>query len=124
MIARERSNSAVVAIAGSVHDPRTFDARKPQHFPGQKPHQEPQGIVWPGMWIAATSGVHHDEQGIAIGLSVLIALATPHISSLEGAALLAAVTEGTQRAFWLAAAGILVSLVAAFALPMKKAVAA
>ena len=28
-----------------------------------------QGIVWTGMWIAAASGVHHDEQGIASGMA-------------------------------------------------------
>ncbi|MFT3972200.1 MAG: MFS transporter [Amaricoccus sp.] len=96
-----------------------------------------QGIVWTGMWIAAASGVHHDEQGVAsgmasttlsvgnaIGLAVLIALANRHTGGLEGDALRAAIAEGTQLAFWLAAAGILVSLVAAFALPAKGKAAA
>lgn len=89
-----------------------------------------QGIVWTGMWIAAASGVHHDEQGVAsgmasttlsvgnaIGLAILIAIANRHIGGLEGAELRSAVAEGTQLAFWLVAAGILVSLIAAFALP-------
>lgn len=88
-----------------------------------------QGIVWTGMWIAAATGVHHDEQGVAsgmastalsvgnaIGLAVLIALANRHTGGLSGEALRAAVADGAQLAFWLAAAGILVSLVAAFAL--------
>lgn len=96
-----------------------------------------QGIVWTGMWIAAASGVHHDEQGVAsgmasttlsvgnaIGLAVLIAIANRHIGGLEGDALRAAVAEGAQLAFWLAAAGILVNLVADFALPSKRTAAA
>ena len=28
-----------------------------------------QGVVWTGMWIAAASGVHHDEQGVASGMA-------------------------------------------------------
>ncbi|QDC02183.1 MFS transporter [Mesorhizobium sp. 8] len=91
-----------------------------------------QGIVWTGMWIAAATGVRHDEQGVAsgmasttlsvgnsIGLAVLIALANRHLGGLEGEALTAAMAEGIQLAFWLAAAGIVVSLLAAFALPSK-----
>ncbi|MGN6535450.1 MAG: MFS transporter [Mesorhizobium sp.] len=91
-----------------------------------------QGIVWTGMWIAAATGVRHDEQGVAsgmasttlsvgnsIGLAVLIALANRHLGGLEGEALAGAMSEGIQLAFWLAAAGILVSLLAAFALPSK-----
>lgn len=88
-----------------------------------------QGIVWTGMWIAAASGVHHDEQGVAsgmastalsvgnaIGLAVLIAVANRHVGGLTGDALRVAVAEGAQLAFWLAAAGILVSLLATFSL--------
>lgn len=91
-----------------------------------------QGIVWTAMWIAAASGVRHDEQGIAsgmasttlsvgnaLGLAVLLAVANRHTDGLEGDALRTAVADGTQLAFWLAAAGILVSLVAVFALPRK-----
>lgn len=95
-----------------------------------------QGIVWTGMWIAAATGVRPDEQGVAsgmasttlsvgnsIGLAVLIALANRHPGGLEGEALTAAMAEGIQFAFWLAAAGIVVSLLAAFALPSKAKVA-
>jgi EmrB/QacA subfamily drug resistance transporter len=91
-----------------------------------------QGIVWTGMWIAAASGVHHDEQGVAsgmasttlsvgnsIGLAVLIALANRHLGGLEGEALRSALGNGIQLAFWLAAAGILISLLAAFFLPSQ-----
>lgn len=96
-----------------------------------------QGIVWTGMWIAAASGVRHDEQGIAsgmasttlsvgnaIGLAVLLAIANRHTDGLEGDALRTAVAEGTQLAFLLAAAGILVSLVAVLALPPKNKIPA
>ena len=78
-----------------------------------------QGIVWTGMWIAAASGVHHDEQGVAsgmastalsignaIGLAVLIAIANRHVGGLTGEAQRAAVAAGIRIAFWLAAAGI------------------
>lgn len=59
----------------------------------------------------------------ALGLAVLIALANRHVGGLEGDALRATVVEGTQLAFWIAAAGILISLVAAFALPSKRTAA-
>ncbi|WP_246754925.1 MULTISPECIES: MFS transporter [Rhizobium] len=89
-----------------------------------------QGIVWTGMWIAASAGVHHDDQGVAsgmasttlsvgnaIGLAVLIAIANQHVTGLAGDDLRIAVAGGVQRAFWFAAvAGILVSLLAWFAL--------
>lgn len=91
-----------------------------------------QGIVWTAMWIAAASGVAHDEQGVAsgmacttlnignaIGMATLIAIANSHVGGLTGDALKAAIADGIQVAFWLAAAGIFVSLLAAFALPGK-----
>ncbi|MEZ2409308.1 MFS transporter [Bosea sp. RCC_152_1] len=94
-----------------------------------------QGIVWTGMWIAAASGVHHDEQGVAsgmastalsvgnaIGLAVLIAIANRHVSGLTGDALRIAVAKGAQLAFWLAAIGILVSLLATSALKRQATV--
>ncbi|MER8830269.1 MFS transporter [Mesorhizobium sp. M0938] len=91
-----------------------------------------QGIVWTAMWIAAASGVSHDEQGVAsgmastmlnvgnaIGMAVLIAIANRHVGGLTGDALKIAVADGIQVAFWLAAAGIAVSLLAALVLPGK-----
>ncbi|PAQ03292.1 MFS transporter [Mesorhizobium mediterraneum] len=91
-----------------------------------------QGIVWTAMWIAAASGVSHDEQGVAsgmastmlnvgnaIGMAVLIAIANRHVGGLAGDALKIAVADGIQVAFWLAAAGIAVSLLAAMVLPGK-----
>lgn len=91
-----------------------------------------QGIVWTAMWIAAASGVAHDQQGVAsgmasttlnvgnaIGMAVLIAIANNQIGELSGNALKIAVADGIQVAFWLAAAGIVVSLLAAMVLPAK-----
>ncbi|TCP89726.1 EmrB/QacA subfamily drug resistance transporter [Rhizobium sp. PP-CC-2G-626] len=91
-----------------------------------------QGIVWTGMWIAAASGVHHDEQGVAsgmasttlsvgnaIGLAVLIAIANADVGGFAGEAQRSALAGGIRTAFLLAAAGILVSLVAALTLPGK-----
>jgi EmrB/QacA subfamily drug resistance transporter len=89
-----------------------------------------QGIVWTGMWIAAASGVHHDEQGVAsgmasttlsvgnsIGLAVLIAIANGHAAGSSDLSLAAATAEGIKLALWLAAAGILISLLVASVLP-------
>lgn len=91
-----------------------------------------QGIVWTAMWIAAASGVAHDQQGVAlgmasttlnvgnaIGMAVLIAIANSQIGELSGNALKIAVADRIQVAFWLAAAGIVVSLLAAMVLPAK-----
>lgn len=91
-----------------------------------------QGIVWTGMWIAAASGVHHDEQGVAsgmasttlnvgnaIGLAVLIAIANRHLDGLSGNALRVAITDGMQVAIWLVAGGILLSILVAL-VPSKR----
>ncbi len=88
-----------------------------------------QGIVWTGMWIAAASGVHHDEQGIAsgmasttlnvgnaIGLAIMIAVANRHTQGLSGEPLKLAMTDGMQTAFCLVAAGIAVSILIALSL--------
>ena len=85
-----------------------------------------QGIVWTAMWIAAASGVHHDQQGVAsgmasttlnvgnaIGLAVLIAVANQHVGGLTGDALRHAVTAGMQTAFWIATAGVVLSILVA-----------
>ncbi|WP_287105142.1 MFS transporter [Mesorhizobium sp.] len=89
-----------------------------------------QGIVWTAMWIAAASGVSHDEQGVAsgmastmlnvgnaIGMAVLIAIANRHVGGLTGDALKIVIADGIEVAIWLAAAGIVVSLLAATVLP-------
>jgi predicted MFS family arabinose efflux permease len=93
-----------------------------------------QGIVWTGMWIAAASGVHHDEQGVAsgmasttlnvgnaIGLAVLIALANAHVGGLTGDALRSAVADGMRLAFWFATGGIVLSIFIALAVQRKTA---
>lgn len=91
-----------------------------------------QGIVWTGMWIAAASGVSHDEQGIAsgmasttlnvgnaVGMAILIALANRHVGNLTGDELRIAMADGIQLAFWLACAGIIISLAFAMMLAEK-----
>lgn len=87
-----------------------------------------QGIVWTAMWIAAASGVRHDEQGVAsgmasttlnvgnaIGLAILIAVANRHVGGHGGDALGQALAGGMQTAFWIATAGIAVSILIALA---------
>ncbi|MBO9621556.1 MAG: MFS transporter [Sphingomonas sp.] len=82
-----------------------------------------QGIVWTGMWIAAATGVDHEEQGVAsgmasttlnvgnaIGLAILIAVANAATVGHSGEALKAATIVGMHTAFYLAAAGIGLSL--------------
>ena len=91
-----------------------------------------QGIVWTGMWIAAATGVRHGEQGVAsgmaattlsignaVGLAILIAVANAHTIGLGNTAHREAVASGIRVAFGLAAGGILVGLLAVFALPRK-----
>ncbi|RWB50547.1 MAG: MFS transporter, partial [Mesorhizobium sp.] len=68
-----------------------------------------QGIVWTAMWIAAASGVSHDEQGVAsgmastmlnvgnaIGMAVLIAIANRHVGGLTGDALKIVIADGIE----------------------------
>ncbi|MFD2404633.1 MFS transporter [Azorhizophilus paspali] len=82
-----------------------------------------QGIVWTAMWIAAASGVAHLEQGIAsgmasttlnvgnaIGIAVLVAFANRGIDGLQGEALREELVIGSQHAFYLAAAGLVLGL--------------
>ncbi|CCH29764.1 MFS transporter [Actinosynnema sp. NPDC047251] len=89
-----------------------------------------QGIVWTAMWIAASSGVAAHEQGVAsglastalnlgnaVGLAVLIAVANAGVP--DGDAARAATAAGGALAVLLTAAGMVVGLVAVFALPRK-----
>lgn len=93
-----------------------------------------QGIVWTAMWIAASSGVAHHEQGIAsgmasttlnvgnaIGLAVLVALANAGLSGLNGEPLRNGLAHGAQQAFYLAAAGMALGLLIALTLPRSAA---
>ena len=122
MIVGAIGTASLVAGAGA-------DSRYLAILPGLVLSGIGQGIVWTGMWIAAASGVHHDEQGVAsgmasttlsignaIGLAALIAIANRNVPGLTEDAQRIAVADGVQLAFWLAAAGILVSILAAFAL--------
>lgn len=92
-----------------------------------------QGIAWTGMWIAASSGVARDEQGVAsgmasttlnvgnaIGLAVLIAIANAGVRGLTGESLLSAVASGSRTAFLLAAAGMAVGLLVTLLLPGRR----
>ncbi|MBB5959482.1 EmrB/QacA subfamily drug resistance transporter [Saccharothrix tamanrassetensis] len=93
-----------------------------------------QGIVWTAMWIAAASGVAAHEQGVAsglasttlnlgnaVGLAVLIAVANAGVPEGDGAR--AATADGGFVAVLLTAAGMVVGLLATFALPRRVAVA-
>ncbi|MDR0219765.1 MAG: MFS transporter [Enterobacteriaceae bacterium] len=92
-----------------------------------------QGIVWTAMWIAAATGIDHSEQGIAsgmasttlnignaIGLAVLIALATTvaqrNIPENETALL----ATSTWYAFLYAAIGMVFALLISLILPGRK----
>ncbi|WP_199614337.1 MFS transporter [Paenibacillus alkalitolerans] len=92
-----------------------------------------QGITWTGMWIAASSGVSEEEQGVAsgmasttlnignaVGLAVLIAIANSNIQGKTGDSLLEAMASGERTAIYLAALGMLVGLVIALFLPRKR----
>lgn len=59
--------------------------------------------------------------GNAIGTAALIADANSHVGGLSGGAPKLAVADGIQLAFWLAAAGVAISLVFVMALPKKPA---
>lgn len=92
-----------------------------------------QGIVWTAMWIAAATGVEHNEQGIAsgmasttlnvgnaIGLAILIAISSAMAKPEtlpDNASVLA---TGAYYAFLLAAAGMAIALLISFSLPGKK----
>ncbi|WP_329843046.1 MFS transporter [Stenotrophomonas sepilia] len=91
-----------------------------------------QGIVWTAMWIAAASGVAHHEQGIAsgmasttlnvgnaIGIAVLVAFANRGIGGLQGEALREGLATGSQHAFYLAAAGLLLGLLVSLTFSSK-----
>ncbi|MGN7167413.1 MFS transporter [Paenibacillus cellulositrophicus] len=92
-----------------------------------------QGVVWTGMWIAASAGVAPSEQGVAsgmasttlnignaIGMAFLIFIANSGIAGQSGGSLLAAQAAGVRTAMYLAAAGMIIGGVAALFLPRKK----
>jgi MFS family permease len=82
-----------------------------------------QGIVWTSMWVAAATGVHHSQQGVAnglasttlslgnaIGLAVLTALAARDSASTSHGALIAVLA---------AAAAMLLGIAASLGVPKK-----
>lgn len=92
-----------------------------------------QGITWTGMWVAASSGVAKEEQGVAsgiastalnignaVGLAILIAVANTGIQGKSGEALLEAISAGERTAIYLAALGILLGAIVALFLPRKR----
>ncbi|MET7815860.1 MFS transporter [Streptomyces sp. NPDC005395] len=91
-----------------------------------------QGIVWTAMWIAASTGVAPNEQGIAngmasttlnignaIGLAVLTAIADAGTDGKAGDALRHATADGEFLVVLLTAAGMLVGLLITLGLPRK-----
>ncbi len=92
-----------------------------------------RGMTWTAMWIAAASGVAHDEQGVAsgmasttlnignaIGLAILVGLANSDAQGLSGEAPRTSTAGGVRLAFWLAAAGILFGFLVALTLPKAR----
>ncbi|WP_309119855.1 MFS transporter [Paenibacillus sp.] len=92
-----------------------------------------QGITWTGMWVAASSGVPEENQGVAsgiasttlnignaVGLAILIAVAYSGIQGQKGDVLLEAIAAGERTAIYLTAIGILLGAVVALFLPRKR----
>ncbi|UUP17813.1 MFS transporter [Nitratireductor thuwali] len=93
-----------------------------------------QGITWTAMWIAAASGVHNEEQGVAsgmasttlnvgnaIGLAILIAIANAGLHGLADEQFHMAMADGIRLAFYVTAGGISLGLLVALALPRMPA---
>jgi hypothetical protein len=93
-----------------------------------------QSIVLTGMWIAASSGVAHHEQGIASGMASttlnlgnaigLVALANARLPGFADESLRSGLSQGAQQAFYLAAAGTAFGVLITLTLPRKAANAA
>ncbi|QKW33774.1 MFS transporter [Actinomadura sp. NAK00032] len=88
-----------------------------------------QGVVWTAMWIAASTGVASERQGVAngmastalnlgnaIGLAALAAVANAGTAGRTGDVLRAAIADGGRLAVLLAAAGMVAGIVVAAAL--------
>lgn len=123
--------TAIMAAATAV------DAGYAELAPGLVIYGVGQGITWTAMWIAAASGVHHDEQGVAsgmasttfnvgnaVGMAVLIALANSGLGVSVGATPDVAVTDGIRLAFYATIAGILAGILVAAWMPGRRRVAA
>ncbi|WP_131743085.1 MFS transporter [Actinomadura roseirufa] len=92
-----------------------------------------QGIVWTGMWIAASTGVAPDRQGVAngmastalnlgnaIGLAALTAVANAGTDGAVGDALRVATADGSRTAVLLATAGMVGGALVALALRRER----
>ncbi|MER6810535.1 MFS transporter [Spirillospora sp. NPDC000708] len=95
-----------------------------------------QGLVWTAMWIAASTGVAPERQGVAngmastalnlgnaIGLAVLTAVANAGTGGRTGDLLRAAIADGGRTAVLLAAAGMAAGMLVALALHRRRAAA-
>lgn len=92
------------------------------------------GLVFPPMFIAASSGVAGHEQGTAsgmastalqvgsgAGLAVLVGIASADLDGLTGEALRGATADGLSSAYLVIAAGALLGALVALALPRRGA---
>jgi len=85
-----------------------------------------QGIVWTSMWVAAATGVHHSQQGVANGLATTtlslgnaIGLATLTALAAAGARDAASTTHGALIAVLAAAAAMFLGIAASRGVPKK-----
>jgi predicted MFS family arabinose efflux permease len=85
-----------------------------------------QGIVWTSMWVAAATGVHHSQQGVANGLASTtlslgnaIGLAALTALAAAGAPDAASTSHGALIAVLAAAAAMLLGIAASLGVPKK-----
>ncbi|MBB5164193.1 MFS transporter [Mycobacterium sp. AZCC_0083] len=85
-----------------------------------------QGIVWTSMWVAAATGVHHTQQGVANGLASTtlslgnaIGLAALTALAATGARDAASPSQGALIAVLAAAAAMLLGIAASRGVPKK-----
>jgi len=86
-----------------------------------------QGIVWTSMWVAAATGVHHSQQGVANGLASTtlslgnaIGLAALTALAAAGARDAASPSHGALVAVLAAAAAMLLGIAASRGVPKKE----
>ena len=78
-----------------------------------------QSLFWTAMWVVAASGMASTalNVGNAIGIALLVAFANRGVGGLQGEALRDGLAVGSQHAFYLASAGLLLGLLVSLALP-------
>lgn len=87
------------------------------------------GVVFTTMFIAASTGVNHDEQGVAsgivstgsgigavVGLAILVLVAQPSTQGIGGEGLRAVTSSGIKTAVFVVAGGIVLALLSALTL--------